>query len=400
MSKTFLLVGLMAVVGWGWRPLVAEEIATPPMLSAAELGTTNAVHTFDTTLLAGQPSAADLALAAKQGTKTVITLRGENEIDWDESAAVKELGLTFHRFAIRSPETLTNDIFEQTLQLLNDKKTGPVLLHCASANRVGAIWLAHRVVNDGIPIKTATEEAKLVGLKSPGLEARALAYIEQRANADDEPSVKPGINDLFLDPKLDVSEWLARFEIESREVYAARERVLDAVEIKPGQTVADIGAGTGFYSRLFASVAGESGWVYAVDIAPNFLEHINKQARADKVDNITSVLGTDRSICLPTRSVDVAFICDTYHHFEFPQSTLESIHRALKPGGRLILIDFERIPGESREWTIGHVRAGKDVFRKEIEEAGFRFVDEVKIPTFQENYLLRFTKQAVRQEPQ
>ncbi len=206
-------------------------------------------------------------------------------------------------------------------------------------------------------------------------------------------NVKPGINDKFLDPELDVSEWLGRFEIESREVYAARQRVLDICDIKPGMTVADIGAGTGFYSRLFASTVGHHGWVYAVDISPRFLEHINRQSEDDKIDNLTSVLCSDRNVSLPRESVDVAFICDTYHHFEHPLATLASIHRALKPGGTLVLIDFERIPGKSREFIIGHVRAGKEVFQSEIVASGFRFVEEIDVPEFQENYLLRFRKE-------
>ena len=215
---------------------------------------------------------------------------------------------------------------------------------------------------------------------------------EARPAPQQEESVKPGINDRFLDPELNVDEWLGRFEIESREVYGARERVLDAIGLKQGQTVADIGAGTGFYSKLFASTVGESGWVYSVDIAPSFLKHINKQAEVDGVRNLTCVLGTERSICLPPNSVDVAFICDTYHHFEYPQSTLASIRRALKPGGTLVVIDFERIPGESREWTLGHVRAGKEVFQKEIVDSGLTFVEEVQIRSFKENYCLRFRK--------
>ena len=211
--------------------------------------------------------------------------------------------------------------------------------------------------------------------------------------ASAEQSVKPGINDRFLDPQLDVSEWLGRFEIESREVYAARQRVLQICHIKPGMTVADIGAGTGFYSRLFAAAVGPQGWVYAVEISPRFLEHINRQAEQDQVRNLTSVLCQQRSVNLPPNSIDLAFVCDTYHHFEYPQLTLASILRALKPGGTLVVIDFERIPGTSREFIMGHVRAGKEVFQQEIVSAGFRFVEEVHVPVFQENYLLRFRKE-------
>lgn len=216
---------------------------------------------------------------------------------------------------------------------------------------------------------------------------------QEPAGVIEQESVRPGINERFVDPKLNVGEWVARFEIESREVYSGRKQVLKACDIKPGFRVADVGAGTGFYSRLFSNAVGKGGWVYSVDISPKFLEHINKRYQADQIGNQTSVLCTDRSIGLPPESVDQVFICDTYHHFEYPAATLASIYRALKPGGTLVVIDFERIPGQSREFIMGHVRAGKEVFQREIIEAGFRFIEEVKIADFKENYLLRFRKE-------
>ena len=220
----------------------------------------------------------------------------------------------------------------------------------------------------------------------------SVASLAQDESASTEAqSVKPGINANFLNKDLDVSEWIGRFEVESREVYAHRTKVLDATGIKPGNSVADIGAGTGFYSRLFAETVGADGHVYAVDISPNFIEHIQKQVQADKLTNITTVLCSDKSTELKPDSVDAVFICDTYHHFEYPQATLKSIRDALRPGGTLVVIDFERIPGESRDFIIGHVRAGKSVFQKEIEDAGFKFVEEVEIPGLKENYFLKFT---------
>jgi len=204
--------------------------------------------------------------------------------------------------------------------------------------------------------------------------------------------IPEGINDNFKDPDLDVDEWIGRFEVESREVYGARKEVLAACEIKPGDRIADIGAGTGFYSQLFARLTAGEGWVFSVDISTQFLQHIAKRSQVDGLENITAVLGTDTSVRLPPDSVDLVFVCDTYHHFESPASTMASIYEALKPGGRLVLIDFERIPGVSREFILGHVRADKETFREEVEETGFRFVDEVKIEAFKENYLLRFEK--------
>ncbi len=95
---------------------------------------------------------------------------------------------------------------------------------------------------------------------------------------------------------------------------------------------------------------------------------------------------------LPPRSIDIAFICDVYHHFEYPAESLSTIHQAMVPGGRLIVVDFERIPGVSRPWILGHVRAGKEVFRAEIAAAGFEFVEEIEIPRLQENYFLVFKR--------
>ena len=229
-----------------------------------------------------------------------------------------------------------------------------------------------------------------------GIPARAQQT--ETATPRSEATVPEGINQRFKDPQLNVDEWLDRFEVESREVYAARDAVLQACGIQEGEEIADVGAGTGFYSQLFAERTGENGWVYSVDIAPKFLQHIASRAAAEGIANLTPVLGTDHSIRLPPGSVDLVFVSDTYHHFEQPSQMLDSIYRALRPGGRFIVIDFERVPGVSRDWILGHVRAGKEVFRDEIASAGFRYVDEVDIEEFKENYLIRFVKPADRKD--
>jgi ubiquinone/menaquinone biosynthesis C-methylase UbiE len=164
------------------------------------------------------------------------------------------------------------------------------------------------------------------------------------------------------------------------------------MELKPGMSVADIGAGTGLYTRPMSESVGSTGRVYAVDISPSFLKHLRKLVMDQKLANVEVVAGDDRSTRLPPNVVDVAFVCDTYHHFEHPQETLKSIFAALKPGGMLVVVDFERIAGQSRDWTMTHVRAGKAEFRREIEQVGFVFRDEVKIEGFKENYLIRFRK--------
>jgi ubiquinone/menaquinone biosynthesis C-methylase UbiE len=204
-----------------------------------------------------------------------------------------------------------------------------------------------------------------------------------------EQSVKPGINDSFRDP--DPKEFQGRFEVESREVFARRNEIVTACQLKPGETVADIGAGTGLFTRLFADVLKRSGRVIAVDISQKFLDHVAATCRETGRGNVDTVLAKADSTELPAGSIDVAFICDTYHHFEFPQKTLASLHQALKPGGRVIVIDFRRIPGTSSDWVLSHVRAGQDVVESEIVQAGFKKSREAK-DLLQENYFVEFVK--------
>lgn len=206
-----------------------------------------------------------------------------------------------------------------------------------------------------------------------------------------ETSVKPGINDKFLDPDLKVEEWTQKFEVESREIYHQRDKIVTALDLKPGMAMADIGAGTGLFTLPFAQAVGPQGQVYAVEIAKNFLEHIRARAARASAANVQTVLGTDKSVQLPEASIDLAFICDVYHHFEFPQASLATLQRALKPGGTLVLIDFKRIPGVSSDFILGHVRAGQEVFEAEITAAGFEKVTQIE-GLLEENYFVKFRR--------
>jgi ubiquinone/menaquinone biosynthesis C-methylase UbiE/intracellular sulfur oxidation DsrE/DsrF family protein len=204
-----------------------------------------------------------------------------------------------------------------------------------------------------------------------------------------QESVRPGINDSFRDVR--VEEYVERFEVESREVYLHRHEIVDWLNIEPGNRIADVGAGTGLFTRLLADRVGPEGEIWAVDISEGFLEHIRRRAQVEGQNQIRTLLASDRSSELPPESVDLVFVCDTYHHFEFPHSTLASIRDGLRPGGRLVVIDFHRIPGKSRQWTLDHVRAGQAVFESEIVQAGF--VKTRQATGFlEENYLVEFTK--------
>jgi ubiquinone/menaquinone biosynthesis C-methylase UbiE len=232
------------------------------------------------------------------------------------------------------------------------------------------------------------QDAKETKVVSPNQEKSAEA---QRAD-----NLPEDINRGFLDPNMDPEEYIKRFEVESREVFARRREIVESLEIKPGLGIADIGAGTGLFLKPLSIAAGEKGKLYAVDISPSFYKHLKKRVADEGLKNVEVTFCSDRDAKLPKGSVDRILVCDTYHHFEYPESTLRSIHTALRPGGMMVVVDFHREPenvsSERKQWLAGHVRAPLDVFRSEIEKAGFDFKDQVTVEGFVENYLIRFVK--------
>jgi SAM-dependent methyltransferase len=211
-----------------------------------------------------------------------------------------------------------------------------------------------------------------------------------KAVAQGEKSVAPGINDSWKSP--DVEPLVQRLEAESREIWVNRELLAAVTGPLKGSAVADIGAGSGFMAEIFARLVGPRGSVYAVDISPHLMEMVRKRAEDGGISNLHTVVCTEKSVELPPASVDLVFICDTYHHFEYPSNTLASIHEALRPGGQIVVVDFERIEGVSRPWIIEHVRAGREVFIEEITGAGFELVAAHEVPQLEENYILRFRR--------
>lgn len=203
------------------------------------------------------------------------------------------------------------------------------------------------------------------------------------------PAARPEINKPYEDPNFE--EWVRRFESAGREIYDKRQVILMATGVKLGMTVADVGAGTGLFTRLFAREVGPKGKVYAVDISRPFVENILRSAKAQGLENVEGIVNTQSDTKLPAKSVDLTFLSDAYHHFEQPAKMLASIHRALRPGGHLVVIDFERIEGTSSPWVMTHVRAGKETVRKEIEAAGFELVEDWD-EILRENFFMTFRK--------
>lgn len=207
------------------------------------------------------------------------------------------------------------------------------------------------------------------------------------------PERHEDINARFLDPKLDVAEFTDAFEGEAREVSRNRDAIATALGLRAGMAVADVGAGTGLFLEPFARQVGASGRVFAVEISPRFREHLAARARElGFAERVSVVAATERSSGLPHGSVDLAFVCDTYHHFDEPAATLASLFEALRPGGSLVIVDFERIPGRSPEWILEHVRADKQGVIRELEAAGFRFEHQVPVAGLGDNYVLRFSR--------
>jgi ubiquinone/menaquinone biosynthesis C-methylase UbiE len=203
-----------------------------------------------------------------------------------------------------------------------------------------------------------------------------------------EKSVRPGINKSFEKP--DVEQFVERFEREGREVYDHREEIIAACDLKRGMIVADVGSGTGLFTRMIAPQVGERGRVYAIDIAKEFVQHVEATCKEAGLTNVRGIVCKPDSVELPDNSIDLAFICDAYHHFEFPYKTMRSIFRALRPGGHVVLVEFHREKGTSSDWILNHVRANQKTFVSEIELAGLEVVDEKEF--LKTSYWMRFRK--------
>ncbi len=202
------------------------------------------------------------------------------------------------------------------------------------------------------------------------------------------PGARHDINVPFEDAEYE--HWVGIFERPGREVYDRRHQIVEATGVWRGAVVADIGAGTGLFTRLFARAVGPEGKVYAVDISPAFVKSILRTARAEGLHNVEGIVNTQTKTLLPGNSTDIVFVCDTYHHFEQPKPMLASIRRALRPGGVLVVVDFERIAGKSSAWVMEHVRVSKEDVIREIEAEGFRFAGQGDF--LRENYFLKFVQ--------
>ena len=161
------------------------------------------------------------------------------------------------------------------------------------------------------------------------------------------------------------------FDDPKRDAWQMPDRVIAALALKPGGSVADIGAGTGYFSMRLAKAVPD-GVVYAVDIEPNMVVHLKTRAAAEKLTNVTAVLASAASPNLPT-PVDLILVVDTYHHIGDRPDYFRARRSRLTPGGRIAIIDFRK---EAPEGPPAHFRFTPEQIRKEMADAGYNVAAE------------------------
>lgn len=134
-------------------------------------------------------------------------------------------------------------------------------------------------------------------------------------------------------------EWLERSE---REIEEMPEAALDSIGLQKGMTVADVGAGVGYFTLRIARRVGSEGKVYATDVQPEMLTMLKERAAKVNLTNIETVLGTERDPKLPRGLMDIVLMVDVYHELSQPEKMLRGIRAALKPNGRLVLIEYRK----------------------------------------------------------
>lgn len=188
----------------------------------------------------------------------------------------------------------------------------------------------------------------------------------------------------------DVERWVEVFESADRAAWQKPSEIPAALGLKEGMTVADIGAGTGYFERHFAQAVGPAGRVYAADIEPKMVEYMKARAVREKTPQVIPVLAAADDPRLPDAALDRIFICNTWHHIGDRVEYLERLRRALRGGGRLAIVDFHK-----RDLPVGpptEHKLSREEIVAELAEAGWSLAGESDLLPYQ--YLLIFTPPA------
>jgi len=180
--------------------------------------------------------------------------------------------------------------------------------------------------------------------------------------------------------------YIASLDDPARDAYQKPDEVIEALALRPGEVVADIGSGSGYFAVRFARAVGDAGRVYAVDVSPDMIRHLNRRLRDASLRNVVTVLSDPDDPLLPDASVDRFVIVDTWHHVENQPKYLALLKRMLKPGGQVVHIDFQK-----RDLPVGPpvvMKIAREDLVKQMEDAGFRLVAEHRFLPYQ--YFLVF----------
>jgi predicted methyltransferase len=208
----------------------------------------------------------------------------------------------------------------------------------------------------------------LAWISTPGL----VPVHAQSAETQPRPTSTPYAGDLSI------------FEYPDRDQKLHVERVMDLLGLAPGKSVADVGAGSGWFTVRAAKRVGATGAVYAEDINPKAIDYITRRAANEKLSNIHPVLGTPDEPKLPAGSVDAMLILKTYHEFAHPVPLMEKLRLALKPGGKVGIID------RNGDGTDHGIMPG--VVEREMAQAGFKRVGKYDFTKDDgQDYFLIFT---------
>jgi predicted methyltransferase len=172
----------------------------------------------------------------------------------------------------------------------------------------------------------------------------------------------------------DPAAYIASLEDPERDAYQKPDEVLKALDLRPGEVVADIGSGSGYFTLRFARAVGETGRVYAVDVSPDMIRHLNRRLRDAGLRNVVTILSDPDDPLLADASVDRFVIVDTWHHIQDQPSYLLLLKRMLKPGGQVIHIDFKK-----QDLPVGPppgMKIAREDLVKQMEDAGFRLAAE------------------------
>lgn len=152
--------------------------------------------------------------------------------------------------------------------------------------------------------------------------------------------------------------------------------IVKSIGLKPGMLVADLGTGAGAMLPALSSGVGPTGRVIAEDIFRDFLDKAKAKAESEKLENLMYVQGTDRSPNLPENCCDVILTVDAYHHFDYPAEMLDGVRKALRPGGRFVIVDYYKRANAlpSGASALEHIRIDADDVIKEVESNGFKLI--------------------------